>query len=44
MPRLTLWVPAIERAGGVVLLLATLFFLYQSAVFAGIAPPLLSLS
>jgi cytochrome c-type biogenesis protein len=44
MPRLTPWVPAIERAGGVVLLLAALFFLYQSAVFAGIAPPLLSLS
>lgn len=40
VPRLTSWVPAIERAGGVVLLLAALFFLYQSAVFSGVAPPL----
>jgi cytochrome c-type biogenesis protein len=40
MPRVTLWVPAIERVGGVVLLLSALFFLYQSAASAGIAPPI----
>jgi cytochrome c-type biogenesis protein len=40
MPRLAPLVPAIERAGGVVLLFAALFFLYQSAVFAGLAPPI----
>jgi cytochrome c-type biogenesis protein len=43
LPRLARWVPAIERAGGVVLLLAALFFLYQSAVYAGLAPPILLL-
>jgi cytochrome c-type biogenesis protein len=40
VPRLTRWVPAIERAGGVVLLLAALFFLFQSTAFAGVAPPI----
>ena len=40
MPRLTPWVGTIERAGGVALILAGLFFLYQSAAFAGLAPPL----
>jgi len=38
MPRLTLWVPKIERASGVVLLLAATYFLYQSAVSAGLLP------
>lgn len=40
VPRLTLWVPKIERAGGVLLLLAALYFLYQSAVYAGLLAPL----
>jgi cytochrome c-type biogenesis protein len=40
LPRLTPWVPAIERAGGVLLLLAALFFVYQSAVSAGITLPI----
>jgi hypothetical protein len=39
-PRLTPFVPAIERVGGIVLLLAALFFLYQSAVYFGFAPPI----
>lgn len=40
VPRLTLWVPKIERASGVLLLLAALYFLYQSAVYAGLLAPL----
>jgi cytochrome c-type biogenesis protein len=36
MPRLALWVPTIERAGGFVLLIAAMYFLYQSAVYAGL--------
>jgi cytochrome c-type biogenesis protein len=40
VPRLTLWVPKIERASGVLLLIAALYFAYQSAVYAGLAPPL----
>lgn len=39
-PRLARWVPAIERAGGFLLLAAAAYFLYQSAVYAGLAPPL----
>jgi cytochrome c-type biogenesis protein len=38
-PRFTYWVPTIERAGGIVLLIAALFFLYQSAVYFGLVPP-----
>ena len=38
--RFAFWVPKIERAGGVLLLVAALYFLYQSAVTAGLAPPL----
>jgi cytochrome c-type biogenesis protein len=34
------WVPAVERIGGVLLLLAAVFFLYQSAMYAGYVPPL----
>lgn len=34
------WVPRIERAGGVLLLLAALYFIYQSAAAAGMVPPL----
>jgi cytochrome c-type biogenesis protein len=40
MPRLTPWMPTIERAGGILLLIAALFALYQSAASAGIAPPI----
>jgi cytochrome c-type biogenesis protein len=32
-------VPRIERAGGVLLLLAALYFLYQSAAAIGMVPP-----
>lgn len=38
VPRFTLWVPTIERAGGILLLIAAAFFLYQSAAFAGWVP------
>jgi cytochrome c-type biogenesis protein len=34
------WVPRIERAGGVLLLIAALNFLYQSAAATGLVPPL----
>lgn len=34
------WVPRIERAGGVLLLLAALYFLYQGAAATGAVPPL----
>ena len=37
--RAATWIPAIERAGGVLLLLAAVFFLYQSAAYAGFATP-----
>lgn len=40
VPRMTQWVPAIERVGGILLLIAALYFLYQSAVYAGLVPPL----
>ena len=39
-PRLTSWMPAIERAGGILLLASALFFVYQSAVAAGLVPPI----
>jgi cytochrome c-type biogenesis protein len=39
-PRFTQWVPMIERAGGILLLIAALYFLYQSAVYSGLVPPL----
>lgn len=39
MPRFTMWVPKIERASGVVLLLAAVYFLYQSGVYAGLFAP-----
>lgn len=38
VPRFTLWMPTIERAGGILLLIAALYFLYQSAAFAGLVP------
>lgn len=44
VPRLMMWVPKIERASGVLLLLASLYFLYQSAVYAGIVAPIGSTS
>lgn len=34
------WVPHIERAGGVLLLLVALYFLYQGAAATGAVPPL----
>lgn len=34
------WIPKIERLGGVVVLVAGVFFLYQSAAYAGLAPPI----
>jgi cytochrome c-type biogenesis protein len=37
--RLVPVVPKLERAGGVLLLLAALYFVYQSAAFAGFVPP-----
>lgn len=37
--RFAFWVPKAERAGGVLLLLAALYFLYQSAVAAGLVQP-----
>lgn len=44
VPRFMTWVPKIERAGGVLLLLAALYFFYQSAVYAGLVAPLEFLS
>ena len=38
-PRFTLWVPTIERASAIVLLLAAIYFLYQSAIYAGLVAP-----
>jgi cytochrome c-type biogenesis protein len=38
--RFALWVPKIERAGGVLLLVAAMYFFYQSALAAGLLPPL----
>lgn len=37
----TLWIPRVERAGGILVLLAAAFFLHQSAAYAGLVPPLL---
>lgn len=37
--RFAVWVPTIERASGFLLLAAALYFTYQSAVYAGLAPP-----
>jgi cytochrome c-type biogenesis protein len=42
IPRVTMWVPQIERACGALLLLAALYFLYQSAAYAGLLAPLTS--
>ncbi|MDA8248593.1 MAG: sulfite exporter TauE/SafE family protein [Rhodospirillales bacterium] len=44
VPRFMTWVPKMERAGGVLLLLAALYFFYQSAVYAGLMAPLEFLS
>ncbi|AGK57126.1 cytochrome c biogenesis protein transmembrane region [Hyphomicrobium denitrificans 1NES1] len=40
LPRVMMLAPAVERVSGVLLLLAALYFLYQSAVYAGFLPPL----
>ncbi len=37
--RFATWVPAVERAGGIMLLFAALFFLYQSAAYMGLVTP-----
>jgi cytochrome c-type biogenesis protein len=37
-----MWVPQIEKACGVLLLLAALYFLYQCAAYAGLVAPLIS--
>lgn len=37
--RVAFWVPAIERVSGLLLLSAALYFAYQSAVYAGLMPP-----
>ena len=37
LPRVMMLAPRVERASGVLLLLAALYFLYQSAVYAGFA-------
>lgn len=39
VPRFTMWVPQIEKAGGALLLIVALYFLYQSAAQAGLVPP-----
>lgn len=38
IPRVTFWVPKIERAAGAILLLSALYFFYQSAGYAGVVP------
>ena len=38
--RLSAWIPIIERTGGSLLLIAAVYFLYQSAVYLGWVPPL----
>lgn len=38
--RAAFWAPRIERAGGVLLLLAALYFLYEGAAATGAVPPL----
>lgn len=43
VPRFTMWVPMVERVGGVLLLIAALYFLYQGAAAGGLAPPLQAL-
>lgn len=37
------WIPVIEKAGGVLLLIFSAYFLYQSAMYAGYVPPLIFL-
>lgn len=36
LPRFAVWVPKIERASGVLLILAAIYFLFQSAIYAGL--------
>lgn len=42
--QLSSWVPSVERIGGSLLLIAALYFLYQSAVYRGWVPPLWNLA
>ncbi len=44
VPRFAMWVPKIERASGVLLLLAAVYFLYQSAIYAGLLAPMGTMS
>ncbi|HEV2549430.1 MAG TPA: cytochrome c biogenesis protein CcdA [Stellaceae bacterium] len=44
VPRFAMWVPKMERASGVLLLLAAAYFLYQSAVYAGLLAPISTIS
>ena len=44
VPRFAMWVPKMERASGVLLLLAAVYFLYQSAVYAGLLEPMGTIS
>lgn len=39
LQRAGLWLPRIEKAGGVLLLLSAIYFLYQGGVYAGYFPP-----
>lgn len=43
VPHFTMWVPTVERVGGTLLLIAALYFLYQSAAAGGLVPPLQAL-
>jgi cytochrome c-type biogenesis protein len=40
LERFARWVPTIERVSGILLLIAALYFLYQSGAAAGFVPPL----
>ena len=44
VPRFAMWVPKMERASGVLLLLAAAYFLYQSAVYVGLLAPISTIS
>ena len=44
VPRFAIWVPKMERASGVLLLLAAVYFLYQSGIYAGLLAPMGTMS
>ncbi len=37
--RFATWAPVVERAGGMLLFVAAMFFLYQSAAYMGLVIP-----